>query len=95
MLQESLDEDGHKDLVDIMLKLQREAKVKDDEEQGRLLKDTNIGHIVHELFGGGIESTTMSILWFILYLIRHPEVHTLLIKIYVFYLEMNSSKSCL
>ncbi|KAK3097001.1 hypothetical protein FSP39_005504 [Pinctada imbricata] len=70
---ESPAESGHKDLVDLMLEHQKAAIEKNDTKQTNLLKDTNIGHIVHELFGGGIESTTMSILWFILYLIRHPE----------------------
>ena len=57
-----------------MLKIQKEAIESGDEEEIRLLSDQNIGHIVHELFGGGIESTTMTILWFILYLIHNPEV---------------------
>jgi hypothetical protein len=38
--------------------------------------------IDYELFGGGIESTTMSILWFIIYMIRHPEVSNEYCKIY-------------
>lgn len=57
-----------------MLKIQKEALESGNEEEIRLLSDQNIGHIVHELFGGGIESTTMTILWFILYLIHNPQV---------------------
>lgn len=62
-----------RDLVDTMLFLQAEAKKNNNTEDLKRLSDCNIGHIVYELFGGGIESTTMSILWFIIYMIRHPE----------------------
>lgn len=69
-----MDPDVNRDLVDIMLNLQQQAKDTGDEEQLHLLNDTNIGHIVHELFGGGIETTTITVLWFIIYLIRNPQV---------------------
>lgn len=62
-----------RDLVDTMLFLQAEAKRTNNTEELNRLTDCNIGHIVYELFGGGIESTTMSILWFITYMIRHPK----------------------
>lgn len=62
-----------RDLVDTMLFLQAEAKRTNNIEELNRLTDCNIGHIVYELFGGGIESTTMSILWFITYMIRHPK----------------------
>lgn len=60
--------------MDIMLNIQKEAIESGDEEEIRLLSDKNIGHIVHELFGGGIESTTMTILWLMMYLIHNPQV---------------------
>lgn len=75
-LQETLSEGVTRDLVDTMLNLQKEAKEKNNTEELERLSDCSIGHIVYELFGGGIESTTMSILWFIIYMIRHPEVGT-------------------
>lgn len=73
-IKETRTEEKDRDLVDIMLKIQKEALESGNEEEIRLLSDQNIGHIVHELFGGGIESTTMTILWFILYLIHNPQV---------------------
>lgn len=57
-----------------MLKLQKEAIEENDEEKMHMLSDKTIGHIVYELFGGGIESTTLSILWFLIYMIHNPEV---------------------
>jgi len=65
-----------------MLFLQAEAQKNNNAEDLKRLSDCNIGHIVYELFGGGIESTTMSILWFIIYMIRHPEVSNEYCKIY-------------
>ena len=67
-------EDVNRDLVDTLLILQQEAKISNNTVELERLSDCNIGHIVYELFGGGIESTTMTILWFIIYMIRHPEV---------------------
>ncbi|XP_060072856.1 steroid 17-alpha-hydroxylase/17,20 lyase-like [Ylistrum balloti] len=65
--------ENNRDLLDILLKEQEQAKKEGDKERLALLSDVSIGHIVYELFGGGIESTTMTILWFIIYMIRNPE----------------------
>ncbi|XP_052103028.1 steroid 17-alpha-hydroxylase/17,20 lyase-like [Mytilus californianus] len=70
---ETLTEGVSRDLVDTLLFLQMEATATNNTVDLERLSDCNIGHIVYELFGGGIESTTMSILWFMIYMIRHPE----------------------
>lgn len=66
--------DHNRDLLDTFLNMQLEAKADNDEKKLQMLSDKTIGHIVHELFGGGIESTTMTILWFIIYLMHNPKV---------------------
>ncbi|XP_069139176.1 steroid 17-alpha-hydroxylase/17,20 lyase-like [Argopecten irradians] len=63
----------NRDLLDILLKEQQDARDQRDKKRLALLSDVSIGHIVYELFGGGIESTTMTILWFIIYMIRNPQ----------------------
>lgn len=68
-----------------MLFLQMEATATNNTVDLERLSDCNIGHIVYELFGGGIESTTMSILWFMIYMIRHPEVKNCFRLIYIVY----------
>ncbi|KAL5010478.1 hypothetical protein ScPMuIL_012783 [Solemya velum] len=70
---DTLQSDHNRDLLDMLLNMQLEAKAENDEEKIRMLSDRTIGHIVHELFGGGIESTTMAILWFMIYLMHNPE----------------------
>ncbi|GAB1607752.1 steroid 17-alpha-hydroxylase/17,20 lyase-like [Argonauta hians] len=70
---ETLSEDNVRDLLDFLLLEQKKAKDEGNEEVQTFLNDNTIGHIVYELFGGGIESTTITILWFIIYLLHHPE----------------------
>lgn len=70
---ETLSEHNVRDLLDFLLLEQKRAKEEGNTEVLKLLSDVTIGHIVYELFGGGIESTTMTILWFIIYLIHYPE----------------------
>lgn len=63
--------------MDTLLELQTKAREEGDAESLRMLDDLTIGIIVHELFGGGIESTTMTILWLMVFLLHHPEVSKL------------------
>lgn len=83
-LQETLSEHNVRDLLDFLLLEQKRAKEEGNTEVLKLLSDVTIGHIVYELFGGGIESTTMTILWFIIYLIHYPEVRTRYLLIFIF-----------
>ena len=69
IFQETFDDHTDRDFLDALLKAQLES-----EESREQLSDETIGHIVYELFGGGIESTTMTLLWFIVYMVRNPEV---------------------
>ncbi|XP_077866873.1 steroid 17-alpha-hydroxylase/17,20 lyase-like [Saccoglossus kowalevskii] len=67
------DKDKLHDLIDYLLNVQRQAQ-EDKTENIDSLNDTRLVQTVSDLFGAGIDTTTHTLDWAIMFLVHHPDV---------------------
>ncbi|XP_078268933.1 steroid 17-alpha-hydroxylase/17,20 lyase [Rhinoraja longicauda] len=64
------------DLLDSLLKAQENVKNNNSPIPGPHLTDDHLLMTVADIFGAGVETTSTTIAWIILYLLHHPQVQT-------------------
>ncbi|XP_077982847.1 steroid 17-alpha-hydroxylase/17,20 lyase-like [Glandiceps talaboti] len=70
---QNFDEDNIHDLVDDILKIQKDAKAA-GEEHADSLTDVNLRQTVIDIFGAGLDTTINTLNWCIAYLVNYPDV---------------------
>ncbi|XP_032889939.1 steroid 17-alpha-hydroxylase/17,20 lyase [Amblyraja radiata] len=64
------------DLLDSLLKAQENVKNNNSPIPGPHLTDDHLQMTMADIFGAGVETTSTTIAWIILYLLHHPQVQT-------------------
>ncbi|XP_077982770.1 steroid 17-alpha-hydroxylase/17,20 lyase-like [Glandiceps talaboti] len=70
---EHFDEENIHDLVDDILKIQKDAQAA-GEEHAHSLTDINLRQTVADIFSAGLHTTTLTLNWCVAYLVNYPDV---------------------
>ncbi|EDV22934.1 uncharacterized protein TRIADDRAFT_28297 [Trichoplax adhaerens] len=71
---ETYDPDTVRDILDAMIKAKREAEDEERDDKASMLDDYSLIGTIGDLFFAGMQTTSYTVQWYLLFMITHPQI---------------------